>query len=429
MNKKEIFGWTMYDWANSAFATTMMAAVLPIYYHDVAAKGVDSTTATAFWGYSQTIAIIIVAVLSPILGAVADSSYSKSKFVRGFALIGIISCLLFAFVGQGDWLLASLLFVLGTVGFSGGNAFYDAFLPEIAPKNQMDRISSRGYAFGYIGGGLLLLINLLMIMKYQWFLFPDATTATKAVFVTVGIWWLLFSIPFFRHVKDKRPSDEVKRKGTSYRDGFRRVAETFKEIKQYKELLKFLIAFWIFNDGISTIIKMATIYGRDIGIGQTDLIAALLITQFVGIPFSFFFGWLSGRIAAKKALLIALWIYVLIVGLGYFMTSAWQFYLLAFMVGIVQGGAQALSRSIFGQMIPEGRSAEYYGFFGISSKFSSVFGPFLFALVAQLTGTSRLGIISVALFFLVGIFMLMFVDIEKGEAERLKRGSKTEVVV
>jgi MFS transporter, UMF1 family len=416
MNKKEIFGWTMYDWANSAFATTIMAAVLPIFYHDVAAKGLESTTATAYWGYSQTIAVIIVAILSPILGAISDSSNSKKAFLRGFAYLGMIASVLLAFVGEGDYLLASLLFLLGTIGFSGGNVFYDAFLPDIAPKNLIDRISTRGYAFGYIGGGILLLINLMMIMKYQWFFLPDKTTATQVAFVTVGIWWFIFSLPFFRHVKDK-PNGNTKIQGSYVKAGFKRVGKTFSEIKQYRELLKFLIAFWIFNDGISTIIKMATIYGRDIGIGQTDLIAALLITQVVGIPFSFLFGFLAGRMQVKRALLLSLWVYVVIVMLGYFMTTAWQFYLLATLVGMVQGGSQALSRSIFGSMVPKGRNAEFFGFYGISSKFSAVFGPFLFALVAQITGTSRLGIVSVALFFIVGIFMLRFVDIDKGRRE------------
>lgn len=407
----------MYDWANSAFATTVMAAVLPIFYHDVAAKGLAPSLATSYWGYSQSIAMVCVALLAPILGAIADYSSSKKKFLRFFAYMGMIATVLLAFVGEGDYILASVLLIIGTVGFSGGNVFYDAFLPEVADKDNMDRVSTSGYAFGYIGGGILLFINLMMIMKPGLFFLPNTVVATQIAFVTVGIWWFLFSIPMFRNVTEKRNLLARERQKNYMSIALGRLAGTFKEINQYKELLKFLIAFWIYNDGISTIIKMATIYGRDIGIGQTDLIAALLITQFVGIPFAFLFGWLAKKVQAKRALLFALGIYFLIVVLGYFMTTALHFYLLAILVGFVQGGAQALSRSIYGSMIPNNRNAEFYGFYGISSKFSAIFGPFLFAFVSQLSGSSRWGILSVAAFFVIGVLILLTVDIQKGKTE------------
>ncbi|TLS36575.1 MFS transporter [Pseudalkalibacillus caeni] len=428
MKKKEIYSWTMYDWANSAFATTIMAAVLPVYFYDVAAKGIDKTLATSYWGYSQSIAVLIVAVMAPVLGAIADYSNSKKKFLRFFAYMGILASVLLAFVGEGDYLLASFLMIIGTIGFSGGNAFYDAFLPEVASKNEIDSVSARGYAFGYIGGGLLLAINLAMIMKPALFFLPNTLVATQVSFASVGIWWFVFSIPLFKNVHERKHANK-KLEGSYIKIGFKRVGNTFREINQYKQLLLFLVAFWLFNDGISTIIKMATIYGRDIGIGSNDLIAALLITQFVGIPFAFFFGWLAKKITAKRALFLALWIYVLIVILGYFMTSALHFYILAMAVGFVQGGAQALSRSIFGSMVPDNRHAEFYGFYGISAKFSAIFGPFLFGLVGQLTGSSRLGIFSLVIFFLVGIFLLSKVDIEKGkeEAESMEPGKEISI--
>jgi UMF1 family MFS transporter len=416
MKRKEIFGWTMYDWANSAFATTIMAAVLPIFYYDVAAKTIDSTLATSYWGYSQSIAVLLIAILAPVLGAIADHSSSKKAFLRFFAYMGMIASVLLAFVGEGDYILASVLLIVGTIGFSGGNAFYDAFLPEIAPKDEMDRISTRGYAFGYIGGGLLLAINLAMIMYPSTFFLPNKMVATQLSFVTVGVWWFLFSIPMFRYVQERKVERESAA-GSYITIGFKRLRTTFGEIRQYKQLLIFLVAFWLFNDGISTIIKMATIYGRDIGIGSTDLIAALLITQFVGIPFAFLFGYLAKILQAKRALALALWIYVIIVILGYFMTSAIHFYILAICVGMVQGGAQALSRSIFGSMVPENRNAEFFGFYGISAKFSAIFGPFVFALVGQLTGSSRFGIISLVIFFIVGLYLLNRVDINKGQQE------------
>ncbi len=406
----------MYDWASSAFATTIMAAVLPIYYFDVAAKNLDSTTATAFWGYSQSIAVLIVALLAPILGAIADYSSSKMKFLRFFAYMGMVASVLLAFVGEGDYILASLLLIFGTIGFSGGNVFYDGFLPEVAQRDDIDRVSARGYAFGYLGGGVLLLINLAMIMFPSVFFLPNAGVASQISFASVGIWWFIFSIPMFKNIKEKK-HEQPKMEGSYVSIGFNRLRKTFKEIHQYKQLLLFLIAFWLFNDGISTIIKMATIYGRDIGIGTTDLIAALLITQFVGIPFAFLFGYLARRIQAKRALYIALWTYVLIVLLGYFMETAAHFYALAILVGLVQGGAQALSRSIFGSMVPDNRHAEFFGFYGISAKFSAIFGPFVFGLVGQLTGSSRLGIFSLVIFFLIGIFLLSKVDIEQGKKE------------
>ncbi len=288
--KKGTFSWILYDFGNSAFATTIMAAVLPTFYYDVAAKGLDSSLATSYWGYSQSIAALIVAILGPILGAISDFSHAKKKFLRFFCYMGVIASILLAFVGEGDYIFASVLLIIGTIGFSGGNVFYDAFLPEIAEGDEMDRVSSHGFAWGYIGGGILLAINLLMILKHDWFGIPNATVASQVSFASVGVWWFIFSIPLFKNIREEKKT-VVKRNQSYVSIGFSRVANTFKEIKQYKQLLLFLLAFWLYNDGISTIIKMATIYGKDINIGTNDLIAALLITQFIGIPCTFFF-WL-----------------------------------------------------------------------------------------------------------------------------------------
>ncbi|SEB09038.1 MFS transporter, UMF1 family [Thalassobacillus cyri] len=413
MKKKPVLSWVFYDFGNSAFATTMMAAVLPIFYYDVAAAGLKESLAASYWGYTQSIAVLIVAVLAPVLGAISDYSAAKKKFLMFFAFMGMVASILMAFVGEGDYLLASILMVFGTIGFSGGNVFYDAFLPEVADEDTIDKISAWGFAFGYIGGGVLLAINLLMIMQPALFSIANTLIATKLAFVSVGVWWLVFSIPLFKNIFEEK---KVKPKRTkSYvRIGFNRVGTTFKEIKQYKQLFLFLIAFWLFNDGISTIIKMATVYGRDIGISSNDLILALLITQFVGIPFTFLFGWIAGKITAKKALSLSLVVYIMIVIIGYFMTSAFHFYVLAICVGMVQGGAQSLSRSIFGRMVPGDRHAEFFGFYGISSKFAAIFGPFLFAIVGQLTGSSRLGIMALLVFFVLGLVLLQKVDVEQG---------------
>lgn len=415
-NKKAVFGWMLYDFGNSAFATTIMAAVLPVYYYNVAAKGVEDSLATSYWGYSQSIAVLIVAILAPILGAISDYSAAKKKFLRFFAYMGIIASILLAFVGEGDYLFASILLIVGTIGFSGGNVFYDAFLPEVAKDEDIDKISSSGFAWGYIGGGILLAINVLMILKYDWFGMPDSTVASQVSFASVGVWWFIFSLPLFKHIQEEKKT-KVKRDKSYVAIGFSRVTHTFKEIRQYKQLLIFLLAFWMYNDGISTIVKMATIYGADIGIDTNSLIIALLLTQFVGIPFTFFFGYLARKISAKKALQLSLYVYIGIVVLGYFMSSALHFYLLAICVGFVQGGAQSLSRSIYGRMVPANKHAEFFGFYGISSKFAAIFGPFLFAFIGQLTGSSKLGIVSLVIFFIGGLILLRFVNIEKGVME------------
>ncbi|WP_047986123.1 MFS transporter [Ornithinibacillus californiensis] len=414
-NKKTQLSWALYDFGNSAFATTMLAAILPIFYSSVAANNIDDNLATSYWGYANSFAVLVVAILAPILGAIADFSAAKKKFLRFFAFMGMIASILLAFTGEGDYIFVAVLFIVGSIGFSGANVFYDAFLPEVADDEDMDKVSSKGFALGYVGGGILLLINVIMILMPDKFGL-DTISAMQVSFAMVGVWWLIFSIPLLRNIHDEKKAP-VKRDKSYIRIGFSRVGSTFKEIKQFKQLLLFLFAFWLFNDGISTIIRMATIYGTEIGIGRNDLIIALLITQFVGIPFTFFFGWLAGKISPKKALMSTLFVYLGIVILGYFMNSALHFYLLATAVGFVQGGAQALSRSIYGRMVPANKKGEFFGFYGISSKFSAVFGPFLFGFVGQLTGNSRYGILSLILFFIAGIIILSFVNVEKGKED------------
>ncbi|SDW88202.1 MFS transporter, UMF1 family [Marininema mesophilum] len=418
MNLKAVRSWVMYDWANSAFVTTIMAAVMPIYYADVAAKNLPAEVKVAYWGYTQSLALALVFLLSPVLGAIADATGSKRPFLRFFTYMGALASALLFFVGEGDWALASILVVLGTVAFSGGNVFYDAYLTDLVPDEQRDEVSSRGYAVGYIGGGILLAINLTMITFPKVFLLPNATIATQVSFLTVGIWWFIFSLPFFRHVHDQRltPSPSISPL-THTKQGIRSTFTTIRRLGRYPELLKYLISFWFFSDGINTIIKMATIYGREIGIGQKDLIAALLITQFVGIPCTLIIGKLSNRLGAKSTLSFTIIAYLFIVLLGFFMQSAIHFYLLAIMVGLVQGGSQALSRSIFTRLVPPQQNAEFFGLYGLSGKFASIFGPALFGLIGQLSGSSRLGIASLAIFFLVGLIMLYLVDIDKGKLE------------
>lgn len=411
-HKRGIVAWTMYDWANSAFATTIMAAVLPVYYAKVAASTVAPNVATSYWGYTTAIAGLLAAVLSPILGAVADFQGAKKRWLSGFMVLGVISTGLLFFVGKGDWLLASMLFILADVGFAGSLVFYDALLPFVANPDEVDKVSTRGYAMGYLGGGLLLAVNLAMIM-----LVDDSLTElmTKLAFVTVAAWWFVFSTPILRFVKEppfRRLAGEEN--FNPVQASFSRLSKTFREISHYRDLFLFLIAFLVYANGIGTIITMATIYGAEIGIGQTTLIGTLLMVQFVAIPFAFLFGWLAGKIGTKKSIYLALSIYAIISCFGYFLSAEWQFWALGVAVATVQGGSQALSRSLFSRMVPKSKSAEFFGFFSISEKFAGIAGPFVFGLVSQIMGHSRLSIVSLVIFFALGAFLLSKVNEKEG---------------
>ncbi len=415
LRTREIRAWAMYDWANSAFATTIMAGVFPIFYQRYAAGQLPANVGTEYWGYTLSLALLIIAVISPVLGAAADFLGAKKRFLATFLALGVTATATMVFIRQGSFIMASVVFILGNVGFSGANVFYESLLPFISRRDEMDRVSTAGYAMGYLGGALLLAVNLL------WLLFPDtfgmtAESAPKWCFASVAVWWAGFSIPLFRRVGEppRRLEADETVDLNPLRVGFSRVFETIGEVRQHKQVLLFLLAFWFYNDGIGTIIKMATIYGAEIGIGEGHLLGALLLVQVVGIPFAFGFGVLADRIGPKNGLYLALGVYTVICVYGYFLESAWQFWLLALAVGTVQGGSQALSRSIFASMVPKGKSSEFFAFFSVSAKFAGILGPFLFARVSRAAGGSRLGIVALVVFFVVGILFLSRVDIEEG---------------
>ncbi|MHC1784687.1 MAG: MFS transporter [Anaerolineaceae bacterium] len=411
-HKKAINAWVMYDWANSAFATTIMAAVLPVYYASVAASNLPGNLATVYWAYTTSISLLIAAIISPILGAAADFMGSKKKLLGIFALLGIAGTALLYFVKTGDWLMASIFFIVGDIGFAGSMVFYDALLPHVARPEEMDQVSSKGYAIGYLGGGILLAINLAMIM-----LAPKELTGlmSRLSFLSVALWWFVFSIPILKIVKEPPRHVMKHEEGINpVKASFDRIIHTFKEIRNYKDLFTFLVAFWFYNDGIGTIIKMATIYGAEIGISQTTLIGTLLMVQFVGIPFAFLFGWLAKKIGTKKSIYISLLVYTCIAIAGYFMSAEWHFWALGVAVATVQGGSQALSRSLFGKMLPRSKSAEFFGFFSVSEKFAGIAGPFVFGIVGQLVGHSRLSIVSLVVFFIIGAILLTRVNEKEG---------------
>jgi len=344
----------------------------------------------------------------------ADHGRARKKYLAVFAGIGTTFTGLLVFVRTGDWVLASGLYVLGRIGYAGGNIFYDALLPHVAREDRIDQVSAYGYAVGYLGGGLLLMLNLAAIMRPEIFGIPNAAWASRLSFLSVGVWWALFSIPLFRNV-DEPPTRPIPGESRNpVRAGFQRLGETFREIRRFREAFKFLLAFWLYNDGIGTIIVMAVIFGAEINIGSSTLIGAILLVQFIGFPFSILYGHLARRVGTRNAILVGLVVYTGIAIGGYFLRTALHFWILAFLVGTVQGGTQALSRSLFASMIPRFRSAEFFGFYDVSAKFSGILGPLLFGVVGQLAGSSRLSIVSLIVFFIVGGILLMSVDPEKG---------------
>jgi UMF1 family MFS transporter len=333
------------------------------------------------------------------------------------------------FIHHGDLNLASILFTLSLVGVAGSFVFYEALLPHIARRNEIDRVSAAGYALGYVGGGVLLALNLAWIQRPDWFGLPagpgltesQATLPVRLAFLSVAVWWVVFSLPLFRRVPEPPPRLEPdERRGENpVKVALIRLGETFRELRSYRNAFLLLLAFLIYNDGIQTIIKMATAYGTEIGIGQSALIGAILLVQFVGIPCTFLFGMVAGRIGAKRALFLGLMVYAAISVLGYFMKTATHFYVLAGLVGTVQGGTQALSRSLFASMIPQHKSGEFFGFFSVFEKFAGIFGPLIFAGTIATTGSSRNAILSVIGFFVVGGALLNLVNVEEGQRAAL----------
>lgn len=414
-NKAE-FGWSMYDWANSAFTTTIMAGFFPVFFKEYWSQGAEVTVSTAKLGFANSLASIIVAMMAPILGAIADCGGHKKKFLIFFALLGSLASIALYFVAQGDWLMAALVYVTGTIGFSGSLIFYDALLPAVANEHRIDYVSSLGYAMGYLGGGVLFLLNVAMTLSPQTFGVADAGAAVRISFISVGIWWGMFTLPIILFVP------EAKRKAASslptlVADGFRQLSHTFRKVRHMRTIFLFLGAYWLYIDGVDTIIRMAVDYGMSIGFKRDDLIVALLITQFVGFPCAIVFGRLGEKIGAKRSIFIGIAVYLAVVLWAVQMSEAWEFYTLAVVIGFVQGGIQALSRSFYSRLIPHDQAAEFYGFYNLLGKFAVIFGPILIGLTGLISHNPRVGIASIAILFLLGGCLLYFVDEEKGREE------------
>jgi UMF1 family MFS transporter len=412
----ELRAWAMYDWAASAFQTVIMVAVFPIYFIKVAGAEGSEVLANQYWGYANSAAIAIIAVLSPVLGAMADFAAAKKRFLAMFTSLGVAAVAGMYFIQRGDIVLAASLYLVASIAASGGFVFYEALLPHIAGPDEVDRVSTAGYALGYVGGGILLAINLAWIQMPDLFGIPAGTLPARLSFVSVAVWWLVFSIPVMRRVPEPPraiEADEAPTQGV-VRVAFSRLAETFQELRGYRNAFLFLAAFLLYNDGIATIQKMAAPYATELGIDQAVIIGSILVVQFVGLPFAFLFGALAGRIGAKRSIFLGLLVYVGISIYGFFIATGRDFLVLALLVGMVQGGTQALSRSLFATLIPRHKSGEFFGFYSVFSKFAGIFGPLLFALVIGRMGSSRYGILSVIGFFIVGALLLSLVDTEEG---------------
>ena len=365
-HKQAIRAWTMYDWANSAFATTVMGVVLPTYFASYIAQGAS----VPIWGNAVAIGSLLAALLSPILGAIADFKASKKTFMAFFAALGIIStALLWFVVSPADQTLCIILYILGTIGFAGSLVFYDSLLPHVANEDEIDQVSSKGYALGYIGGGLLLLINAIMVFvgpKLLTGMSENEATALmmRLSLVSVAIWWAVFSIPIFKHVKEPAARGETHEIGQNvFTVGFKRLGKALSDIRDYKDLFLFLITFFVYANGIGTIITMAAAFASDLGFSTLTILGTFLMVQFVAAPFSILFGKLGKTMGNKKAISLALLIYAVVAIFGYFMQEEWHMFVLGFGVAMVQGGSQALSRSLISKMMPKSKSAEFFGFF------------------------------------------------------------------
>jgi UMF1 family MFS transporter len=412
--KKAILSWSFYDWANSVFATTVMAGFAPAFFRSYWAAGVlASDEITFYWGLVNSIASLIIVFIAPFLGTVADKMGRKKKFLFTFALLGILSTGLLYVVAEGFWLFALILYLLGVVGFSGANIFYDSLLPAVASEKKIDYVSSLGFSLGYIGGGLLFVVNIAMYM------FMPGVIGLRLSFISVAIWWAGFSIPIMLFVKEPEATNLGISTGEAFKQGWKQVWTTLKHIKKLKYAALFLIGYWLYIDGVDTIIRMAIDYGGSIfeeqGLDVTMyLMVALLLVQFVAFPGTLLFNKYAEKIGIKNGVLTAIGAYCVITLLGFFMNQVWHFFVLAFLIGCFQGGIQALSRSLYSRLIPAKQAAEFYGFFNMLGKFAAVIGPVMMGAITVLTGDIRYGILSLLVLFILGGLILWKVDIEAG---------------
>ena len=413
-NKRAVWSWAFYDWGNSAYSTTVMAGFFPLFFKEYWADPHNPNQSTFYLGMANSIASIVVASLAPLLGSIADQGSAKKKFLTFFAFLGVIMTGGLWMVSQGNWQMAVLFYVMATIGFASGNVFYDSLLPGLASEERVDVVSSLGFGLGYLGGGLLFLVNVFMYLKPEIFGISDGATAIKLSFLSVAVWWAVFTIPLILFVPEPKNYDSVNIKN-AIQMGWIQLIQTFKEIRNMKVVGTFLLAYFFYIDGVDTIIKMAVDYGMSLNFSGESLIIALLIVQFVAFPAALVYGRLASKVGTKTAIMIGIIAYSFITFLGYFITKTWHFYVLAILIGLFQGGIQALSRSLYTRIIPAEKSAEFFGFYNMLGKFAAIIGPTLMGTISLVTGSARLGILSILLLFILGAFLLNKVDLDEGK--------------
>lgn len=405
---RKVLGWALYDWANSAFATTVLAGFFPILFKEYWNAGVDAATSTARLGDASSLASLIVAILAPLLGAIADRAGRRKASLFAFTMLGVVMTGALGMVEKGNWQLASLCFVLAQIGFSGGMGFYDSLLVGVARPSDYDRVSGLGYALGYLGGGVLFAFNVAMVLLPVTFGFEDGSEAARFSFFTVALWWAVFALPLFFWVPEQA-SEPRPGMVQAVREGLAELRGTLRHIAAARPIALFLLAYWFYIDGVDTVIRMAVDYGLSLGFKSGDLITALLIVQFVGFPAALLFGWLGQRIGPKQGIYIALAVYAGVTLWATQMETVSQFYLLAVFIALVQGGVQALSRSYYARLIPADKAGEFFGFYNMLGKFAAVIGPWLMGMVTLATGDVRIGLASILLLFGIGGGLLFFV--------------------
>jgi len=410
------WSWAFYDWANSAFATTVMAGFFPVFFKSYWATGMPATESTVRLGTANAIASMLVVLLAPLLGVIADRSGKKKGLLLMLATLGVLMTSGLFLVAEGYWLVAIGFYVLGVIGFAGANVAYDAMLLDVAEKSELERVSAMGFALGYLGGGLLFAVNVLMVLYPESFGLEDKTQAVRLAFLMVAVWWAVFTLPVLLFVHEA-PRPQVPSVIVGMRQTLREFGETWRLLRRLRMAFIFLLAYWCYIDGVDTIVRMAVDYGLSLGFAAESLLTALLITQLVGFPAALAFGRIGDRIGAKRAIWLALVVYVIVVFWAWRMTASWEFYGIAVVIGLVQGGIQAMSRALYARMIPPQHAGRLFGLYNMMGKFAAVVGPLLVGWVAVLTDSSRTGILSVLLLFLAGAWLLSKVDVAEGERQ------------
>ncbi|WP_058308936.1 MFS transporter [Gracilibacillus massiliensis] len=409
---KEENSWMIYDWGSSAFTVIITTAIFPIYYKAQATEaGITGANSTAYLGYTIAIFTFILAMLGPILGTIADYRGLKKRFFISFMGLGIFSTFALVFVPEGQWLLLLIFFTLASLGSTGANVFYDAFLVDVTKDKRMNSVSARGFGLGYIGSSIPFVLSItIILLAQQGFLPINSTTASKIAFLITCLWWAIFAIPIIKNVQQLH---YIEREPKPIKQSFKRLLQTLRNIRQYKYLTIFLIAYFFYIDGVGTIISMSTAYGTDVGLSSTVLLVVLLVTQVVAAPFAVIYGKLANRFSAKVMLYVGISVYMVVCVYGYFLETAIDFWIIAMLVASSQGGIQALSRSYFAKLIPKQNANEFFGFYNIFGKFASITGPLLLGATAQITGKSNAGILSLIVLFLIGMVILYFVPSDK----------------